>query len=94
VFHPVLIWQGAWWHIVLSFVSALLGCMTIGSALMGYLVERINIILRAVLLVAAILLIMPDFISDLIGAAVLGLIYLLQRYRLQRRQDSQVDSLS
>jgi TRAP transporter 4TM/12TM fusion protein len=94
VFHPVLIWQGAWWHIVLSFVSALLGCMTIGSALMGYLVERINIILRAVLLVAALLLIMPDFISDLIGAAVLGLIYLLQRYRLQRRQDSQVDSLS
>jgi TRAP-type uncharacterized transport system fused permease subunit len=32
VYHPVLIWQGSWWGILLSFISAGLGCMALGSA--------------------------------------------------------------
>jgi TRAP-type uncharacterized transport system fused permease subunit len=76
VYHPVLIWQGSWYAILLSFASAVLGCVAIGSALLGYLAGRLNLILRSVLLGGAFLLIMPGLYSDLAGVAILGLIYL------------------
>jgi len=81
VYHPVLIWQGTWWGIALSFVSALMGCMAIGSALMGYLKDRINILMRGLLLAAAFLLIMPGYKSDLVGAALLAGLYAWQVWR-------------
>ncbi len=81
VYHPVLIWQGDWWAIALSFVSALMGCMAIGSALMGFLKQRLNIFWRAVLLVAAFMLIMPGYQSDILGAAMLAGLYALQSWR-------------
>ena len=84
VFHPVLIWQGVWWNILLSFVTALLGCMAIGSALMGYLETRLNLLLRGILLAAALLLIHPRLATDLAGAAALAGTYLFVRLRSRR----------
>lgn len=79
VYHPVLIWQGSWWAILISFVSAVLGCVAIGSALLGYLQTRISLIWRAVLLAAAFMLIMPGYITDLAGAGCLLAVYLIMR---------------
>ena len=84
VYHPVLIWQGAWWNIALSFVSAMMGCMAIGSALMGFMLVKTNLIWRAVLLGSAFLLIMPGYKTDLIGAAVLAGVISWQWYQGRR----------
>ncbi len=83
VYHPVLIWQGSWWAILLSFISAMLGCVAIGSALMGYLETRLGIWPRLVLVAAAGLLIHPDYRTDLVGAALLGLVYAAMRIKTQ-----------
>ena len=84
VYHPVLIWQGSWWAILLSFISAMLGCVAIGSALMGFLETRLGIWLRLVLVAAAALLIHPDYRTDLVGAAILGLVYAGMRVKARR----------
>jgi TRAP transporter 4TM/12TM fusion protein len=88
VYHPVLIWQGVWWQIGLSFISGILGCVAIGSALIGYLEVRLTFMLRAALLVAALLLIHPMMITDVAGAAGLCLVYLLTHARARREKRS------
>ena len=84
VYHPVLIWQGSWWAILLSFISATLGCVAIGSALMGFLEIRLGLVLRLVLVAPAVLLILPDYRTDLVGAAILGLVYAAMRLKARR----------
>ncbi len=84
VYHPVLIWQGSWWAILLSFISAMLGCVAIGSALMGFLETRLAIWLRLVLVASAALLIHPDYRTDLVGAVILGLVYAGMRVKARR----------
>ena len=84
VYHPVLIWQGQWWNILLSVITAILGCVAIGSALMGYLEDRLHWILRIVLLAAAFMLIMPGLVSDLAGAGILAGVYLFMRAKTRR----------
>ncbi len=86
VYHPVLIWQGSWWAIALSFVTATLGCMAIGSALMGYMKGRLNLLWRLALLAAALGLIMPGVQSDLLGAALLAAVYLLTRRQARGKE--------
>ena len=84
VYHPVLIWQGSWWAIALSFISATLGCMAIGSALMGFMNYRLNLLLRLALMAAAFGLIMPGLQSDLMGGALLGLVYVFTSYQARK----------
>ncbi|MCB2227900.1 MAG: TRAP transporter permease [Desulfarculaceae bacterium] len=86
VYHPVLIWQGSWWAIALSFVTATLGCMAIGSALMGFMKFRINLLLRLLLLVAALGLIMPGLQTDLLGGALLAAVYLFTCFRARKME--------
>lgn len=81
VYHPVLIWQGAWWDILLGFISAVSGCLAIGSALLGHLEVSLNWFWRLVLLVAAGLLIMPGYLSDLVGAGCLAGTFVLMRLK-------------
>jgi TRAP transporter 4TM/12TM fusion protein len=85
VYHPVLIWQGAWWNILLSAVSAGLGCMALGSALLGYMGTKINILWRVLLCGVAYLLIIPGLLSDAVGAAALGAIYLFMLAAAKRK---------
>lgn len=88
VYHPVLIWQGSWWSILLSFISATLGCMALGSALLGYLGTKVNILLRAVLIGVAFMLIMPGLLSDAIGAAVFAALYFFMWSLARRKNDA------
>lgn len=86
VYHPVLIWQGSWYAIILSFVSATLGCMAIGSSLMGFMNHRLNLLWRLLLMAAALGLIMPGLQSDLAGGALLGLVYAYTNYRSRKME--------
>ena len=84
VYHPVLIWQGQWWFILLSFITAVLGCVAIGSALLGYLEIRISLPVRLLLLAIALLLIHPMLTTDAAGVLGLVLIWLYTWSRARR----------
>ncbi|MES1925137.1 TRAP transporter fused permease subunit [Salinisphaera sp. T31B1] len=78
VTNPALILQGDIWHIVPSAITAVVAVWMVAAALEGYLyrVGSINMAMRFVVLAAGAGLIYPEGYSDLIGFAIIALIYI------------------
>jgi len=74
VYEPALLMVNGWaeWHVSLfAFLSAAIGCMTLAAGLHGYLLATCRMWERAVLVIAALLLIAPELISSLVGIVLL-----------------------
>jgi TRAP transporter 4TM/12TM fusion protein len=84
VYQPVLIWQGHFLEILWAFFTAILGCLALGSGLMGEMFGKIKILPRAFLLAGGFALIKPGIYTDLFGMAVLGVISVLQYLRSRK----------
>jgi TRAP transporter 4TM/12TM fusion protein len=81
VYEPSLLLIGDWTTSLTSFLSASIGVMCFASALQGYLAGRdAKIWERVLLIVAALLLIKPGYITDAIGLGLLAVVYLSNRY--------------
>jgi TRAP transporter 4TM/12TM fusion protein len=77
IYEPALLMVNGWaeWHVSLfAFISASIGCMTLAAGLHGYLLAPCRMWERAVLVIAALLLIAPELISSFIGLGLLGAI--------------------
>ncbi|MBW2031771.1 MAG: TRAP transporter large permease subunit, partial [Deltaproteobacteria bacterium] len=70
VYSPSLLMQGPGWQILLNSFTAVVGVVSLASALEGYLYGIISNALRVLLLVLAILLVVPHYLSSLIGLAI------------------------
>ena len=70
--------------VVYNTASAMVGLMGVAACLNGYLFTHINPLFRILLAVAGVLLIIPEFASDGIGAAVVAAV-LLAQLALNRR---------
>jgi TRAP-type uncharacterized transport system fused permease subunit len=86
VFQPVLIWQGHFLDILWAFFTAILGCIALGSGLMGQMLGTLGILSRLLLVAGGFALIKPGIYTDLFGMAVLGVILLLQYYKKRKVQ--------
>jgi len=87
VYNPSLIFHGALWMTAFSFVTALAGVWALSAAVEGWLRGRLNMGLRAAMLVSAILLLYPPqlsffglsgFLVTLLGAGCVVAIYYLR----------------
>jgi TRAP-type uncharacterized transport system fused permease subunit len=76
VYEPSLLMIGDWLTIATSLMSAVIGVVCLAAGLVGYLRRPCAWWERCLLVVAALLLIKPGYISDFIGLAVLGGLYL------------------
>ncbi len=74
VYGPSLLFVGSWVEILTTFVSACIGVTCLAASLHGYLLRSVTVWQRVVLFAAAILLIVPGYITDLIGLALLGVV--------------------
>ena len=77
IYEPALLMINGWeqWHVsALALVSAVIGCMSLAAGLQGYLLATARLWERALLVIAALLLIAPELISSVVGLAVLGLV--------------------
>jgi TRAP-type uncharacterized transport system fused permease subunit len=81
VYEPSLLMIGDWWVIATSIVSGVIGVICLAAGLMGYLRSPLAWWERGLLVVAALLLIKPGYISDAVGLAVLAALLLLHRRR-------------
>ena len=85
VFHPALIFEGTWGQIVLATVTASAGVILLGIACAGYLFRSLGWGRRAVLILAALLLIMPpargvpELVTDGAGLLLGALLILFER---------------
>ncbi|MBM3525281.1 MAG: DUF3394 domain-containing protein [Alphaproteobacteria bacterium] len=71
--------MGSWGEIALAAGTGTLGILFLAAALHGYLRRGLVLWERGALLAAALLLIDPNWLTDLIGAAIGGGIWLRQR---------------
>ena len=78
VFQPVLIWQGDLLNILWAFFTAILGCIALGSGLMGQMLGKLGILSRLLLVGGGFALIKPGIYTDLFGMVVLSVILVLQ----------------
>ena len=82
VYNPVLLWQGAWYEILLAFVTAMVGVYCLASAIEGFSFRwKMNWLERAILLAGALSLLVPGLLTDLCGIACLAAVYLFHTIR-------------
>jgi TRAP-type uncharacterized transport system fused permease subunit len=78
VYQPVLIWEGPILQILFALSTALLGCIAMGSSLMGEMLGRVGLLPRLMLFVGGLMLIKPGFYTDTLGFIALVCIFGLQ----------------
>ena len=79
IYEPSLMLIGDWFESLTSTVSAVIGVMCLAAGLQGYLLREAQWWERAVLVVAALLLIKPGYISDAIGLVLLAALVFSQK---------------
>jgi len=81
VFNPSLLFEGAWYDILRAVVTGSIGVIALAAALEAYFLRPASWIERALFLAAALLLIDPQALTDVIGLGVLGVALLSQKLR-------------
>ena len=79
IYEPSLMLIGNWFDSLTSSASAVVGVMCLAAGLQGYLLREARWWERAVLVVAALLLIKPGYISDVIGLVLLAAVVFSQK---------------
>jgi len=74
IYEPSLLMIGDWQTIASSFVTATIGCILLAAGLFGYLLRAALWWERVLLVAAALLLVKPGWITDLIGLALLAVV--------------------
>jgi len=93
VYNDSLLGMGAWWSVVVSFGPAILGMYLLAAGTIGYLARKAKAWERLVLILAGLLLIIPQLATDLIGLGLGVGMWFYQRgglHRLDHSSPSQV----
>jgi len=78
VYNPALILEGPLWDTVWGTFTTLVGVIALVGAVVGFFFGQVNAWKRIVLLMGAVLLIVPEMVTDFIGMVVVGGILLIQ----------------
>ncbi len=79
IYSPTLLMQGSVLEIVRSIITATVGIYGLAASLEGYLYKRLPLYMRAVLFVAALMLLDAGALTDIIGVALFAAVFLYQR---------------
>lgn len=81
VYVPNLLFTGSFFEIVWNSLVSALGIMAMAGAAMGYFGDRSRWYESLLLVVGALFLLKPGFITDFIGLSLVAVIYVLQKRR-------------
>ena len=90
VFDPSLMLVDPGLSTIPSLITMALGVLAMGAGAMGYLFKPTNVVQRLALLTAAVLLIAPGILTDVIGFGLLATTYLSQRINILRLIQSRI----
>ena len=71
-------------ELIIPIITSIIGVISLGSSIEGFLYKNMNIIERIICFIAAICLIVPEKISDIIGLILFGLIFFINRIRVSK----------
>jgi TRAP transporter 4TM/12TM fusion protein len=95
IYEPALLMINGWdeWHVSLgALVTATIGCICLAAGMFGYLVREARAWERLFLLAAALLLIKPGVITDLIGLGLLAAVFVNQKHINPARSGTQAST--
>jgi TRAP-type uncharacterized transport system fused permease subunit len=81
IYYPALLFQGPWIQIAQALVTGGIGVVALAAALEGYLLRTATWLERGLLLTAALLLIDPNLVTDLVGLLLLAAALAAQKLR-------------
>jgi TRAP-type uncharacterized transport system fused permease subunit len=81
VYYPALLFQGSWAEVAQALVSGGIGVIALAAGLEGYFLRTATWIERGLLLAAALCLIDPALVTDLIGLVLLLSALAIQKLR-------------
>src|SRR5688572_14731607 len=82
-YSPILLWKGSLPDIVQAAVSGCVGVWFLAASTEGWFGGRLAMPLRVAMFIAALCLIHPGTVTDLIGLAIGLPVYLWQRFRVR-----------
>lgn len=85
VYGPELLGIGLWWQVAVASITAVLGTIAFTAGIQGWIRARALLAERVLLVGAAVLLLGTGLLADGVGIAVLGGVWLMHRWRLNRR---------
>ncbi|WP_334476380.1 TRAP transporter permease [Bradyrhizobium sp. AZCC 1699] len=85
VYNPALLFEGPWPDILRAVLTGTIGVIALAASLEGYFLRVATWFERALFFVAAMLLIDPNAITDVIGLGLLAIGLLVQKVRTTRR---------
>jgi TRAP transporter 4TM/12TM fusion protein len=85
VYDPALLAIGGWTAVVPAVCTAAVGCITLAAGLFGYLARPCSLWQRLALIVAALLMIKPGWITDIAGFGLLAAVLAIQLLFDQRQ---------
>jgi len=74
IYEPVLLFEGPYLEILLAFITATVGVIALALGLERWLWGRLNVWISGLFILAALLLIKPGWITDLIGLGIIAVI--------------------
>jgi TRAP transporter 4TM/12TM fusion protein len=86
IYGPAMVLNGTSLEIAQVIVTGLLGTLALAAAAQGWLLLKLNMVQRAVMLVGALALIKPGWITDLFGLGILAAFSLFQLLVIKKRR--------
>ena len=81
VLEPALLLDGSLSNIIISFITALIGVVSLGAGVIGWLVTKANLVDRLLLTIAGLLLIYPHVIASAFGVGLFIFVFVIQKRR-------------
>ncbi|HHT48123.1 MAG TPA: TRAP transporter permease [Firmicutes bacterium] len=88
VYNPSMLMVGTTAEIVFCIISGLCGVIFLAGSVVGWFVKKGNIVERLILFAAAILLIIPELKTSIVGLILGALVIFMQRVGLRRNNPS------
>ncbi len=90
LFNPVLLFDGgSTWDSLRAAITAIIGVIALASVVKGRLFIKTNLLQRALMLVAAFLLIFPGILFGLLGVALIGVVAVMQKFSIRKEEESE-----
>jgi TRAP transporter 4TM/12TM fusion protein len=81
VYNTSLLLQGPLWEIIWRTLVTVVGIVALAGTVIGFFARKAKLWERLLLLIGALLLIVPEMITDFVGMAMVGAVFLIQRRR-------------
>ncbi|KIL49397.1 TRAP transporter permease [Jeotgalibacillus soli] len=94
VFSPqMLLIDTDWTGAAIIMIGSTIGMIGVGAGMIGYWVKPLHFLLRGILVVAGVLLVIPELTSSIIGAVLMAAIFIYQKY-FQRGDHDSINKMS